>query len=293
MDLPLFPRFAGAPGDRQAAMNSAGGRALHRLHMAHLEPFEAPEPGGEVAVVLRGDDAQHARRVRRARAGEAVEILDGRGTVLGGAVAPTPERSLPRDGLAVQIASVRREPEPARVEVVACAPKPAVLGVMIDMLAQVGVSAWVPLGTERSGDAGRVRTDKLERVAREASKQCGRAWDLEIAEPVTFAQALDGLANRPGSCWYAHMGGTAVLDLMRTVVSGASAADAVASVLVGPEGGWSPDELRALGARGVPALGLGAHVLRIETAAVVAGAALRGLLESEASGGPNGGAREP
>ena len=252
---------------------------MHRLHLAHLDPddrFVTPSYSDGFDCVLRGEDAHHARRVRRARPGEPVAILDGLGSMWKGTVIDTP--ALGRDDLAVRFNQHTTEPEPIRVDIAACAPKTGRLGDMIDMLAQVGVSRWIPLLTERSGDAERVRYDKLQRVAREAAKQCGRLWDLHITEPCSLDDALsDGLSNGISDramLLVAHAGGVP----LPSALSNASARTdrrVAPRVLIGPEGGWSDAELLKMHRAGAMAVGLGPNVLRIETAAVVAAAAVR------------------
>lgn len=100
---------------------------------------------------------------------------------------------------------------------------------------------------------------RLERHAVEAMKQCGRAWVLEIGDAVSFEEALRG-------------------DDVDVVVADASGDRYEASggreirVLVGPEGGWTTEELASARASGARVCSFGRHVMRIEVAAVVAAA---------------------
>jgi 16S rRNA (uracil1498-N3)-methyltransferase len=128
---------------------------------------------------------------------------------------------------------------------------------MIDQLSQIGVAAWRPLRTARA-ERDAFRADKLERVAIEAAKQCGRAWALEMGEWADFAQALGD---------------------PRAMVADASGEPANPAtedtvLLLGPEGGWTEDELARTGAAGRRVCRFGVHVMRIETAAVAASACL-------------------
>ncbi len=129
---------------------------------------------------------------------------------------------------------------------------------MIDQLSQLGAAAWRPLLTAR-GERTDFRTDRLERIAEEAAKQCGRAWTLEIGPPLPIAEAL----ALPGAL-LADAAGRPASPLLGEA----------AALLVGPEGGFTPEEIAAADAAGVPRLRLGAHILRIETAAAAGAAAL-------------------
>jgi 16S rRNA (uracil1498-N3)-methyltransferase len=137
-------------------------------------------------------------------------------------------------------------------------------------LSELGVDRIVPLVCERTV-ARAPRAGRLERVAREAAMQARRVWLPEVLPPLVFAEAvalLGGSAPSPAGVAIAEPGG-----------SPPSLASPV--VLVGPEGGWSPGEL----AVGLPRVHLGPTILRIETAAVVAGALLAGLRSGVVGGG--------
>ncbi|HVU65047.1 MAG TPA: RsmE family RNA methyltransferase [Phycisphaerales bacterium] len=223
-------------------------------------------------VTIGGDEAHHALRVKRIREGERVELLDGRGGVASGAVAATTKREL-----SVRIEEVRRVPAISpRVEVWSAVPKGPRLDDMIDQLAQVGVALWRPLDTERGVVEPReAKLERIGRIAAEASKQCGRAWVMEIGGRASVAEALRAapgvaivMADASGSPWR----------------PGHSAAGVV-RVLIGPEGGWTESELRAAGDAGALVARFGPHVMRIETATVVAaGAVLAQAGEATARG---------
>jgi RsmE family RNA methyltransferase len=95
-------------------------------------------------------------------------------------------------------------------------------------------------------------------VAREAAAQCRRVWLPEVSDTVAFAD-LQGLGG-PGQVVLAQLSGDRPTLAQRVVA-------------VGPEGGWSTDEL----ASGLPTVGFGLSVLRAETAAVTAGALMASL----------------
>jgi len=200
--------------------------------------------------------------VRRLREGDAVELFDGAGHTL--ASVYTSWRGSRQNPVMVleprgEIESVK--PVCPRVEVFCPPPKAERLGPMIDQLSQIGVAAWVPLSTARTqGSAHDFKRDKLERVVVEAAKQCRRAWLMEIGEPVFFEHAI-------------KIEGTVLFD-----ASGESGppsppvepAEGVIRLLIGPEGGWTAQELELARQAGVATRRAGPHILRVETAAVVA-----------------------
>jgi 16S rRNA (uracil1498-N3)-methyltransferase len=226
--------------------------ALHRIYLE--QPAEL-QPG---ALEIVGEEARHALRVKRLEPGDPLEVLDGRGGI-GEARLARAERVRSQWRLVLDIRAVRRaEPTPPRVEVLSPAPKGPRLAELIDALSQAGAASWAALASDRSGaELSGGRSDRLRRVAAEASKQCGRAWLLEIGEPVSLREAL----GRPGAVLADASG-----EPYRR--SGASAI----TLLIGPEGGWSPTELDAARAVGLPIARFGPHTMRIETAAPIAAA---------------------
>lgn len=214
------------------------------------------------ALLVGGDEAHHAARVKRVEVGELVEVLNGRGLVIGGRVEEIRKRAR-GDGWEVALRVVeatRVERDSPRVEVWSAVPKGDRFEEMIDQLTQVGVAEWSPLIAARS--VVDPRQGKLERVARravEASKQCGRAWAMELGAGGSVEEAL----HAPGaSVVLADASGEAYRR------SGAGSI----RVLVGPEGGWEPAEVERARAAGAIVVRFGAHVMRLETAAVVAAA---------------------
>lgn len=226
-------------------------------------------------VVIGGDEAQHAARVKRVEVGERVQVLNGAGLVADGEVA---EVRKGREGweVAVRVLSARMvEVEKPRVEVWTAVPKGDRLEDMVDQLAQIGVAGWGPLSAERS--VVEPREGKMTRVTRravEASKQSGRAWSMRVEDGGDLAAGLAaGLAG----------GLAAAANGVRVVMADASGGAYERSgaerirVLVGPEGGWTEDEVRLAREAGAVVARFGAHVMRVETAAVTAAAVVLAL----------------
>lgn len=235
-------------------------------HRVSLPRCEAA-PGSIVEIV--GAEAHHAVRVRRLDVGGEIEILDGRGLravgVIDEVVKEPAGRGRPDWVVRVLVATAAREGRVSpRVHVLASAPKGPHLEEMIDQLSQVGAASWAPLATLRTVVSPRMgKMLKAERIAAESAKQCGRAWVLEVGEPATLA---DVLSRRHAGCDPAT----------RLVVADASGGEFGAdgsgdvTLLVGPEGGFAESELDAARRAGASVCRFGVHVMRVETAAVVA-----------------------
>lgn len=241
--------------------------AIHRIYHESTDHPLAPGP-----LSISGDEAHHAARVKRLAAGDPVQVLDGRGAIASGTItAIDKDRGQWRLHLTIHDAS-RVDPPRPRLEVLSAAPKGGRLEDMIDGLSEVGAASWSLLHTDRGEvDPRPARLDRLARTAMESSKQCGRAWLLEVAHGVGLTEALKEAG--PGV-------GTVIADASGEPYR-ASGAQRI-RVLVGPEGGWSAAELDRARRAGAAVARFGGHTMRIETAAVAAAAI---ILHTE-TGGP-------
>lgn len=191
------------------------------------------------------DDAHHLFRVLRLRDGEVVTVTDGRGAwratrVAGGVLAPADD--------------VVREPAPRPAVVATAVPKGDRLEWMVQKLTELGATEIVLVHCARSvvrWDAARAAKQlvRLERVVREAACQSRRVWLPSVTGPVPFAEVV----GRPGMALADPEGSAPVTA-------------AVGGVLVGPEGGFTDEEVAAAAHR----VRLTDTVLRVETAALAA-----------------------
>lgn len=222
------------------------------MHHIYLPDFDL---SAGTKVTISGEEAHHAARVKRMAPGEHIGLFNGRGLRASGVVVQAETRGK-SPWLEVEIAEAQQvEPVRPRVCVRTPAPKGDALEWMIDQLSQVGAAAWGLLRTDHAEREPR-RLDRLERTVIESAKQCGRAHVLDVLAPVSFDEAV----SAGGLLCVADAGGRPVDSL--------PAADEV-TLLIGPEGGWSARERAVFAARRIPTVGLGPHVLRIETAAIV------------------------
>ncbi|MCB9838471.1 MAG: 16S rRNA (uracil(1498)-N(3))-methyltransferase [Phycisphaeraceae bacterium] len=213
-------------------------------------------------LVLAGDEARHAVRVKRVREGEVVLGLDGTGVLVTGEVV-----SLGRELVVRIVEEVEAPPASPRIEVWAPMPKGNRSGDLVDLLTQVGAHSWVPMVTKRSvSDLTEAKRRRLERVAVEACKQSRRAWALEIGPEQPLRKALKPAGEGVTTLIAEQSGGA---------IGGAAWGDRV-RMLIGPEGGFTEQELDQAREVGAVACSLGPHVMRIETAAAAGCAILMG-----------------
>lgn len=226
--------------------------------------FLATPPQGTSAL-LEGDEARHLTRVLRAKVGDTVALFDGRGQAWEARVA-----GIGRDKVKLDLGdALPTIPPPAVAVTLAVAlPKGDRQKWMVEKLTELGVSRLVPLITTRGvAEATDSARSRLERGVVEACKQCGRDTLMEIGAATSMA---DLLAAAPTGTR------TLLADPHGSPPEAVLAAEPTAAilVLVGPEGGFTAEEVTTLEAAGCQRVTFGRHILRVETAAIAAAARL-------------------
>ncbi|MFI1702854.1 16S rRNA (uracil(1498)-N(3))-methyltransferase [Streptomyces griseoruber] len=221
--------------------------------------------------VLDGPEGRHAVSVKRLRPGEDVVLADGHGRWAEGVV----KAAEGKDRLVLDLGSVRDEPEASpRITVVQALPKGDRGEVAVETMTEVGVDAIVPWQASRCitqwrGERGLKALGKWRATAREAGKQSRRVRFPEVAEAASTKQVAALLAGADFAAVLHESGAdrlaTAALPARGEIV-----------LVVGPEGGVSPEELAAFAEAGARPYVLGPTVLRTSTAGTAAAALLLG-----------------
>lgn len=221
----------------------------HRIFVDAIEPL----------VTVTGDEFHHSIRVVRARAGEEVELFDRAGSAARGVV-----ETIERDRAVIRTG----EALPSRESSLDLHLAMAVIQLekfelVLQKGTELGVKSFIPLVTERvelRPERYSGKMDRWEKIVFEAVKQCGRALVPKIEPPADFTDVI------------ARSGTKLLFDADEPATGYPSPAERQPPtiLLIGPEGGWTPDELRAARDHGVHFERLGPRRLRAETAAIAA-----------------------
>ena len=237
-----------------------------------LRRFLVAAPPERGHAVLDPETSKHAVKVLRLAVGDYVVLFDGQGTEWPGTIAGTSKK-----GVRVDVGEPRaaKRASGPRVVLATAIPKGKRMGTLLSMATEAGVDAVIPVDFVRSAvrGAGDSKVVHWRRTVVEAARQSGRAWmpTLEEERPL---EALLGARPAEGERRIVATTDGEPVALPELLRRGDPPKTIL--VLVGPEGGFQPEEAQAIAKAGFEPCSLGSHILRVETAGVVAVALLRG-----------------
>jgi 16S rRNA (uracil1498-N3)-methyltransferase len=212
-------------------------------------------------------ETRHLATVLRLGAGDEVQVFDGEGREAAGRV-----RCVSRDGASLILGNPRQSPPPAvAVTLFQALPKGSKMDWIVQKATELGVTAIVPVLTERAvprlnAREGEAKCVRWRAIALNAAKQCG-ASRLPAIGPIA---TVEDVAQRPGDYDLFLLGSLErdAVSLRRALDGARARRIARVAVLIGPEGDLTPEEGATLRGAGAVAVGFGPRTLRAETAAL-------------------------
>ncbi len=226
--------------------------------------FYSDSPPVDGRIRLGPEEARHLHRVCRLGKGDVVEVFDGRGSAWRAEILEATANH------AILIASDQTLPSRSptlSITIASAVPKGDRLDWLVEKATELGACRFIPLVTDRSVvDPSDSKLARLRKAVVESCKQCGRDTLMTLSpvtrlndllikadEPIKLLADLDG---QPPASWPRIMSARPVI------------------LVIGPEGGFTTTERAQASQYGWTTISLGAHILRIETAAIAGSAAL-------------------
>ena len=223
-------------------------------------------------VLFPPDQARQISSVLRLRTGDRVIVLDGTGIEY--------VVRLTDDGGIVEERRQNRSEPSVTVSLYQGILKRTRLEMVLQKCTEIGVSRFVPIHTTRSvpAEPSEPKLRRYQAIVREAAEQSGRGKIPAIGAPMTYRDALKDATQRGPVIvpWEEAQG----LTLQESALPSAREV----GLVIGPEGGFSSEEIEDARAMGAQVITLGPRTLRAETAAIVASGLLLARLEASPSG---------
>lgn len=226
-----------------------------------VSPADAP-----IHLALDREEQHYARDVLRLQVGDAVTVIDGTGMQAEAVLTAETAKVWGVTLTAPMALSPALEGAP-RVILACPLPKGERADWLAEKMAELGLYAWVWVVCARSVvlPKGANKTDRLVRLMRAAARQARHGRVPQLLGPVALTDHLATVHEGPASSRFVADGQGLAASAVQ--IRGLST---TRHLLVGPEGGLTPDELQQAAAAGYGAVALGPHVLRVETAAMAA-----------------------
>ncbi|MCK4738778.1 MAG: 16S rRNA (uracil(1498)-N(3))-methyltransferase [Deltaproteobacteria bacterium] len=233
--------------------------------------FAADIDSGSRMAVLRGDELKHLKNSLRLGTGAEVIVINGRGFEFAGIVENVTDTSA-----IIRIFDVTEciRSSPLKVKLVQAMPKGSKPEFIIQKATELGVRKLVFYFSERTvpvldKEAREKKRKRYERIAIEAVKQCGRGW-LPVISFKEFNEAIGASSSKLKLALYER---ESEVDRKRVPIKAAlkgyDKSDGIA-LLLGPEGGFTEEEISLAERAGYMPVGIGPRILRSETAAIAA-----------------------
>jgi len=232
--------------------------------------FISPQNIKGNSVSIDPEEARHIEKVLRLTTGDIVVCFDGSGREYRVRLEGR------EDGILIGqiIHTGLRESEPTlKLYLAQGIAKGEKMDTIIQKSVEIGVSAIYPVSSERSvvrltEDKAEKKVQRWQSIAREACKQCRRNLIPPVTPVMDFATLLQEIGEKPAIMLYENEDQTSLKSLLKNQLREISGQELF--LLIGPEGGFSLQEVEAAGRQGIYTASLGSRILRTETAGLVA-----------------------
>lgn len=230
-----------------------------------------PERWNLEELALSDEEAHHLAHVIRLKSGEQVTVFNGTGAAAKAEIVSIQSARVELKSLSAETC----ERSSTTIAIAQAIPKGKNMELIVQKATELGAAAIHPLMSERTivrfnaKDAAKKR-EKWSRVALEACKQSGQNWLPQVSVPLSPFDFFQNQIQKYELKLVASLEADArdLRQLLSEFETSTGSRPQSAVVLIGPEGDFTPEEMRAAKDAGCLPLGLGPIVLRAETAAI-------------------------
>lgn len=210
-------------------------------------------------IELDPENARHAIKVLRAKVGDELHFTDGKGKLVNARIAELGSKNCVIETISSENLERRK---PTLTMAVAPTKNIARFEWMLEKATEIGVERIVPIICARS-ERKVIKFERLEKILVSAMKQSQRAWLPKLSEAVSFKTFIDQeLIGKGYIGWMDEVEPAHLKDALDP--------EKETTILIGPEGDFTPEEVELAKAKSYQPISLGTSRLRTETAAIVA-----------------------
>lgn len=205
-------------------------------------------------ITITGTDVNHISRVLRMNVGDPIKICDKDGMDYFCEI-----ESIGKEEVICSIKGMEKcQAEPStKVTLFQCIPKQGKMDSIIQKAVELGVYEIIPVLSKRCVAKGE-KSDRWQKIAAEAAKQCGRGIIPKVLPAIDFNEAVSELCKKELALFpYEEARDGSLKDLPEAKTVG---------IIIGPEGGFAPEEVEKGAKQGAKIITLGKRILRTETA---------------------------
>jgi 16S rRNA (uracil1498-N3)-methyltransferase len=233
----------------------------------------SPSQGGEIEIT--GDIAHQIIKVLKLKIGEKIELGDGKRAVGFGKI-----KNIEKKSVLVKIEKVEKMEENKKTTLFCAVLKKENFELVVQKTTETGISKIVPIISARTIKTG-LNLERLKKIAKEASEQSGRGIVPEILEPISFKKSLELCKENDSNILFDASGKELFPEKYcagcRAEHSNSSADEyayfsennSLYNIFIGPEGGWTEEEIQKAKNLNFKIASLGKLTLRAETAAII------------------------
>jgi 16S rRNA (uracil1498-N3)-methyltransferase len=226
-----------------------------------IRRFFSPHPVINNHVLITGEELHHLKNVNRAKKGDKIEVINGKGALYFGNI-----RSLKDHEAIVEITGEERQAKPSSVITIAPSlTKKKAMNVMVEKLAEMGVDEIRPVIFARTDEKySSSMLKKWQRIALQSLKVNKKLWPTQIYPPVNLRELTEIMEDIQLK-FLLHVEGEIVppLDICKSIVC-----------VIGPPGDFVPEERERLLKKGFIQMKINDSILKTETAAISTAAIL-------------------
>ncbi|WP_196592759.1 16S rRNA (uracil(1498)-N(3))-methyltransferase [Pectinatus sottacetonis] len=222
----------------------------------------------EKKIIITGDDAAHLLYAMRSKPGQYITVVDKEGRIARTSIADCGPQKVDLDF--VEWMDKAENESSVNITLMQCLPKGDKMDYIVQKAVELGITCIIPVESQNcvvKYDAAKKekRCQKWQKTAKEAAKQCGRSTIPEIVPITNLSEGLNHISGYAACVCYESEANISFKQYLQTHNKKNGYL-----VLIGPEGGFTAEEIEICRTKKIESVSLGKRILRTETAAVAA-----------------------